>query len=409
VLVATLASAVARLRAAPEWLVAIAGALLLLGVGAIGSHGARAALAALGPTVGFLAALLVIAEACRREGVFRLLAAWIAERARGRGGALFGAVFAAATAVTVVLGLDATIVLLVPIVIVTVRSLEAPERPSLYACAYMANAGSLLLPVSNLTNLLAFRASGLSFTRFAAVMALPWAVAVALEWVVLRWAFRAELARPIGDGAAQERERADRGTLWALGVLAAILLGFALSSLIGVAPVWIAAIGAIVIALPSAARGGTAGLGDFARSAQPGFLAFVLALGVIVRALADHGVHRIAVELLPGGGGPGDLILVALVSAAFANVLNNLPATLILIPVATSIGLGPLLAVLVGVNLGPNLTYVGSLATLLWRRILHQEGEQVSLPVFVRLGALSTLPGLVIVPCALWLGLHWFG
>ena len=68
-------------------------------------------------------------------------------------------------------------------------------RPHVYACAHLANSASLLLPISNLTNLLAFRASELSFARFAALMALPWAVAIAIEWGALRWVFRARAAR----------------------------------------------------------------------------------------------------------------------------------------------------------------------------------------------------------------------
>ena len=90
----------------------------------------------------------------------------------------------------------------------------------------------------------------------------------------------------------------------------------------------------------------------------------------------------------------------------FANLVNNLPATLMLIPVAaTAAGPGPVLATLIGVNVGPNLTYVGSLATLLWRRVLRAEDTDAELGEFLRLGALTVPAGLVAATVLLWLAL----
>ncbi|HEY3613550.1 MAG TPA: SLC13 family permease, partial [Gaiellales bacterium] len=187
-LAAALAAAVARPRLLPEALVAGVGAILLVALGAASGDEARHALSALGSTVCFLAALLVLAEGCRREGLFDAIGALLATRARGSARTLLALVFAVATAVTAVLSLDATVVLLTPIVLVTSAQLRTSPRPHVFACAHLANSASLLLPVSNLTNLLAFHASGLSFTRFGALMALPWIAALAVEWSVLtRW------------------------------------------------------------------------------------------------------------------------------------------------------------------------------------------------------------------------------
>ena len=91
-----------------------------------------------------------------------------------------------AAATTAILSLDATVVLLTPVVLATVRALRVPSRPHLYATAHLSNTASLLLPVSNLTNLLAFSAAGLSFTRFSVLMAAPWLLAVAVEYAVFR-------------------------------------------------------------------------------------------------------------------------------------------------------------------------------------------------------------------------------
>jgi arsenical pump membrane protein len=415
VLAVTLAVAVARPHRIPESLAAVGGAILLLVLGAMSAGAARAALGDLGSTVAFLAALLIIGEGCRRHGVFDLLAHRLGAGARGRPRRLFALAFAAAVGVTVVLGLDATVVLLTPILLATASRLRLSARPSAYACAHLANSASLLLPVSNLTNLLAFHAARVSFIRFAALMALPFAVAVAVEWAALQRFFAAELAAgpqagghtvpaldPAGPAPARE-------TRYALVVLTLTLVAFAVSSLPGIAPLWIAVGGAALIALPSVARGGLPVAGAYVRAAQPGFLAFVFGLGVIVRAAADHGLHEAVVDLLPAGSTLPDLLLIATVSAVLANLVNNLPATLILIPVAGALGIGPLLAVLVGVNVGPNLTYGGSLATLLWRRIIHPGAVRVSLAEFTRLGVVSVVPGLALATTAVWASVRLVG
>ena len=125
----------------------------------------------------------MLGDGCRRAGLFEALGHRIASAGRGRGTRLLALVFAAAVAVTAVLGLDATVVLLTPAVLAAAARSELDPRPHAYACNHLANSASVLLPISNLTNLLAFRATELSFARFALLMALPCAVAVAVEWV----------------------------------------------------------------------------------------------------------------------------------------------------------------------------------------------------------------------------------
>ena len=105
-------------------------------------------------------------------------------------------------------------------------------------------------------------------------------------------------------------------------------------------------------------------------------LGFVLGLGLIVRAVAEHGLGDVVDDLLPGGHGVLALIGAAVLAAVLANLLNNLPALLVLLPAATAAGTPTVLAVLIGVNAGPNLTYTGSLATLLWRRVLRERDAE---------------------------------
>jgi arsenical pump membrane protein len=397
-LAAILVAAVSRPRWAPDWVVAALAAVLVLAVGAISFSGARSALRELGPTVGFLAALLLLADGSRRAGMFDALGAWMARGARQRPKRLLALVFIAAAATTAVLSLDATIVLLTPIVFATAARLPANPRPHVYACSHLANSASLLLPVSNLTNLLAFHASGLSFARFGSLMVLPWGAALAIEWVVFtRW-FSGDLGH---QAAGRPQTQAVGMPVFALCVLAATLAGFVLSSAIGIAPVWVAAAGALV--LQARAR---PPVKEAVLATEPTLLVFVLGLGVVVAAAGQHGLSSAVTSILPGGQQLPALLGIAAVSALAANLVNNLPATLIILPVVASSGPGAVLAMLVGVNVGPNLTYVGSLATLLWRRIVHAHEEETDIGEFTQLGV-RTVPVILVASTAgLWLALQ---
>jgi arsenical pump membrane protein len=407
-LMLALAAAAWRPHWAPEALVAAVGAVLLLAVGAIAATTVGTTLRELGSTVGFLAALLVLADGCRRAGLFDAIGAELSRRSAGRPRRLLALVFLAASLTTIVLGLDATVVLLTPVVALSLRGSAEDPRPPLYACAHLANSASLLLPVSNLTNLLAFRASGLSFLHFAELMALPTAAVVAVEWVVLSRLVGRGSAPPQRDSKPPPSPPAAADVLprrplptGALVIVAATLAGFAASSALGINPVWVAVAGAVAITVPALiSKATTPAL--LARAAQPGFLVFVLALGVIVAAAGRHGLTDAVRAVLPSGGSLGDLILVTLIAATLANVVNNLPATLILVPVAATLGPDSVLAVLVGVNVGPNLTEVGSLATLLWRRAVAASGIEMRRREFALLGLISVPPALVAGAALLW-------
>jgi arsenical pump membrane protein len=174
-------------------------------------------------------------------------------------------------------------------------------------------------------------------------------------------------------------------------------------SLFGVSPVWIAAAGAAAITVPALVRR-TATAGDLLRAIQPSFLLFVLGLGVIVVAASDNGLAAAVRALLPGGTSLPALLGIAAISALLANLVNNLPAILIIAPVTVASGPAALLAALIGVNVGPNLTYAGSLATLLWRRLLRAQDTDVNLGQFLRLGAVTVPAALAASTLMLWSG-----
>ena len=404
-LAAVLACAVIRPWGWPEAVVAVPAAVVVTGAGAISLGQARAEAGQLGPVIGFLAAVLVLAQLCDDEGLFRACGAWLARASAGRPRRLLACVFAVASVITAVLSLDATIVLLTPVVFATAARLGVRPKPHVFACTHLSNTASLLLPVSNLTNLLAFAASGLSFPHFAALMALPWLIAIGTEYAVFGRFFATDL-----DVGAQAPPAAEppQVPVFALATVACTLAGFVVTSALGLSPAWAALAGALVLAARALVQRRTTAAA-IAHAASVPFLAFVLALGIVVRALTGNGLAAALGHLIPGGTGLPALLAIAALAAVLANVINNLPAVLVLLPLTAPAGPGAVLAVLLGVNIGPNLTYAGSLATLLWRRIVHEHDTEVDIGEFTRLGLLTVPAALMLATLALWASLTLMG
>ncbi|CAN5154403.1 hypothetical protein BH09ACT10_BH09ACT10_03690 [soil metagenome] len=262
------------------------------------------------------------------------------------------------------LSLDATVVLLTPVLVAAAALRNA--RPYAFASVGLANSASTLLPVSNLTNLLVFGATGLSFIGFTRAMAPVWVVAIVLEFVVLRWWFRDEVGSP------SPMPFADLPVLpWlALVVVAAVLVALVAGVL-------------------------------------PAIAAIVFVWGTAAAAIARTDWAERLSSQLPDSTSLGALLVIAFVAMVAANLINNLPATLLLLPAVAAIGPAALLALLIGVNVGANLTLVGSLANILWWRSTGP--EVASLRTFHLLG-ITTSP-LIVAACTAvlwaWTALIW--
>ena len=394
--------AIVRPRGLPEIVIAGPAAVVVLLTGVVTLDEAREELTSMAPTVVFLVAVLVLAHAADALGVFRWVSQILQQRSLADPHRLLIYVFGAAALTTAVLSLDATVVLLTPAVIAAARSIGASPRPHSYASAHLSNSASTLLPVSNLTNLIAFAATGLTFLHFTALMALPWVVTIAVEYLIFRLFFRSELAR--GDSAEPPvAARSAPAPILPLTVIGMTLLGFAVSGFFGIEPAWIAVVGASVLGAIALARHRTTAA-KMLYAADLWFCAFVLVLGIIVAGVANGPVGEWIAQILPGDTSYGSLLFVAAVAAVASNLVNNLPATLLMIAaLGTAAPPALVLAMLIGVNLGPNLTYVGSLATMLWRRVATSAGAPPTLATFTLLGVITTPLTLLAAVSALWL------
>ncbi|WP_137723740.1 SLC13 family permease [Prescottella subtropica] len=399
---AVMVFAIVRPRGLPEIVAAAPAAAVVLVAGIVPPERAWHEITVLAPTVAFLAAILVLAHLADALGVF----AWVASFLTRSGGPrrLLVAVFAVAAVTTAVLSLDATVVLLTPVVLRAARTLGVSPRPYAYATAHLANSASTLLPVSNLTNLIAFSATGLTFVHFTAVMALPWLVTLLIELAVFVVFFRRDLVSAPAPPAPPDTPRpAGPAPVLALAVLVLALFGFAFGGLVGVAPAVTAAVAAAVLGVVALKDGRTEPR-RLARAADLPFCGFVFALAVVVAGVATGPVGSWLTDRLPTDASLVGMLATAAVAAIAANLINNLPATLLLLaalgPAAPT---GLVLAMLIGVNLGPNLTYVGSLATMLWRRVASANGDRPELDTFTVLGLVTTPVAVVAATICVWL------
>jgi arsenical pump membrane protein len=385
--------------------IAVASAVAVVALGLTDVPVAADEIRFIAPTIAFLAAMLVVADVCARTGVFTWVG-WVVEGwSHGSPNRLLRIVFMVAAVTTAVLSIDTTIVLLTPVAVITARRLGARITPVSYAGNHLANTASTLFPVSNLTNLLAFSATGLSFLGFAGVMAAPWIAAIVVEYLIFRWFFADDLT------VRSPRRNRDPATpphtpRWVLTCLALLFVAFVVSEPLGVPLAATAAVGAAVMLAPMAFRDPTVTARHTARALNVGFLAFVAALGVIILPVREGAIGDAVSHLIPTGSGFLAMVAVAVLAAISANVVNNLPATLLLVPL-TAHQPALVLAVVLGVNIGPNLAYFGSLANLLWRDIMRRDSPAAPRSRdYLRLGALTVPPTLLVAVVALWISVR---
>jgi arsenical pump membrane protein len=345
----------------------------------------------------FLAGMMTLAELGRRQGVFDWLAAHAGRAAAGSGRRLFLLVYLAGTLVTVTLSNDATAVVLTPAVYAVARAVDAPPLPYLLICAFVANAASFVLPVSNPANLVVFGANMPSLAHWLALFLLPSLGAILATYFALRYLLRTDLPATIrADVDTPRLTPAGRLTVSALAGTAAVL-GLASAYGIELGPVTLAAAG--VALLLTAARGGGNPIA-LLRSLSWDVLLMVAGLFVLIETLQQHGVVAALAaqqQQLQAAAPSMANQLTGTILAVACNLVNNLPAGLLgaatLDHLAAPMPLRA--AALIGIDIGPNLSVSGSLATILWLAMLRREGVQVGAWQFLKLGAVVMPAGLL--------------
>ncbi|NIJ06626.1 arsenical pump membrane protein [Sphingomonas vulcanisoli] len=381
----------------PEAIWAVAGAVLLVALGLLPIGSALGAISKGTDVYLFLTGMMLLSEAARAEGLFDWVAATAVNHARGSSIRLFMLVYGAGVVVTTFLSNDATAVVLTPAVYAAARKSGAEPLPLLFACALVANAASFVLPISNPANLVLYGGHMPPLKAWLGSFALPSLAAITVTFVALRLVERKRLVGPCAP--AVERPVLGRGG-WAalLGIVATALVLIAMSALdrpLGL-PTCLAgaatALGVSIMARRSPAK--------LVGAISWGVLPLVAGLFVLVEALNRTGVVGWIAGALGRAARFGEPIAAAgagTILAFGSNLINNLPASLIA-STAIAQAHAPRLVVdglLIGVDLGPNLSITGSLATILWLAAIRREGEDVSFLRFLKVGAATMPPALL--------------
>jgi len=399
----SIALVLTRPRGWPEAWWAAGGASLLVLCGLLSPVAAGHAIAKGLDVYLFLTGMMIMSELARREGVFDWVAGHAVRASKGSRSRLFVLIYAVGVVVTVFLSNDATAVVLTPAVLAAVRTAEAEPLPYLLICAFIANAASFVLPISNPANLVVYSSGMPSLGQWLLTFGLPSVASILVTFLILRWLSHKLLQGKMKtDVEGRQLSGTGKLTLYGIALRAATLMTASALNLDLGAPAL--AVG-LLVALVISFRDHTTPK-DVAKHISWSVLPLVGGLFVIVDALNSAGALNAAVHALKAMKGWPPL-LAGLSSgfgiAVISNLMNNLPSGLISgAAVKAAHATGALRnAVLIGVDLGPNLSVTGSLATILWLIAIRREGQEVSFWKFLKWGALVMPPALALAVIAI--------
>jgi arsenical pump membrane protein len=391
VFVAMLVLVVVRPRRWNEawWTMLAAAAMLALGL--VTPREAIGAILAGKNTLLFLLSFLALSLLVGKSGLFDWAAVRCARMANGDAHSLYRNAFIAGAIITAILSLDTTAVMLTPIMLALVKRLKVPAVPYVLLCAFVANVGSLLLPISNLTNLLFAEAFRQTFAAFAARTIMPQLVALVATYAILRWHFRRQLPSRFDSESLPEPASVVPNHAYFVAcvtVLAAVSIFYFLAPLMGLEPYVFAFAASAVLAVAGTAVGRVRI--RVVRELAWDLFPFVIGLFIAVQGLENLGIIGVSsgwlAEMRPGS--PEKLLTAAGATAFASNIVNNLPAALIArsVLLRSHAHMGTVLAALIGANVGPMITPFGSLATMLVLAFARRDGEEVRTGELVMLG-----------------------
>ena len=380
-----------RPRNVPEVYWVSAGVVLLLGLRLITLKLAENALVKALDVCLFLIGMMLLSELAREHGVFEWLSSIAIRRAEGSCLKLLALVYGIGTAVTILMSNDATAVVLTPAILTAVRKARVQPLPYLFACAFIANAASFVLPISNPANLVVFQGAMPPLGRWLLAFSVPSLLSIVTTFYVLRWLFQNELQARI-DSEAEEHPLNSNGKLVvaSVGLMVAVLL---VASFFGKDLGLPTCLAALFITAVVCIKEKSSPL-SLAREISWETLALVCGLFVLVDAMESIGAMEytkhwlVVAESLGVAAAP---LATGFVVGIANNLVNNLPLGLIAGSTVQAAHVSGSLsdAVLIGVDLGPNLSVTGSLATILWLIALRREKLYVSFWDFFRIGVVA--------------------
>ncbi len=387
----------------PEYIWAISGAVVLVALDLLPWQDALAAAGKGIDVYFFLVGLMLLAEVARKEGLFDWLAVQAVRLSRGSASRLFTIVYAVGILVTIFLSNDATAVVLTPAVYAATRTAKVEPLPYLFVCAFIANAASFVLPISNPANLVVFGERMPTLLEWVRYFALPSLVSIAATFVLLRISQRGNLNGRV-DGNVESVTFTRGAGMVAIGIgatAAVLLVASALGHDLGL-PTFVCGVLVTVAVLLRNLKFLVPVLRDVSWSVLP----LVAGLFILVEGLNHTGVLPAFAGLLKRMAADephATLWGTGIITALASNLINNLPMGLIAATTthAAQVSHQITAALLIGVDLGPNLSVTGSLATILWLIALRREGEHVGALRFLRLGVLVMPPVLLLSLAAL--------
>jgi arsenical pump membrane protein len=369
----------------------VLGAAIMLALGLVSPRDALGTVLAGKNALLFLLSLLMLSLLIGKSGFFDWAAIRCARVAKEDAHSLFRNAFIVGAIITAILSLDTTAVMLTPVMLALVKRLKVPAAPYVVLCAFIANVGSMALPISNLTNILFTDAFHQTFAAFAARMIVPQIIALVTTYLILRWNFRRELPERF-DGESLPLPATVIPNhfyfLLCVGVLVLVLVGYFLAPVMGLQPYAFAFAGSGVLII----FGAIAGRVHLrtVRELSWDIFPFVIGLFIAVQGIENLGVVAAASDWLAQmkAGGAERLFATAGATALASNLVNNLPAALVArsVLLRSHAQMGTILAALIGADAGPMITPFGSLATMLVIAFARREGQEVHTGRLVLLG-----------------------
>jgi arsenical pump membrane protein len=380
-----------RPRGIPEvWWIG-GGALLLVALRLVPVALAGKAVAEGSDVYLFLIGMMLLSELAREQGVFEWVSSVAVRGAKGSCSRLFALIYGVGTLVTIFMSNDATAVVLTPAILTAVRKAKVEPLPYLFVCALIANAASFVLPISNPANLVVFHTGMPPLGQWLVSFGVPSVLSIAATFAVMRFHFREELCRSI-DVKVEDAELSGNGKLVLAGLavmIGVLLTASALKKDLGLPTCFAALVITAVVSVKAKQSPW-----NLAKEISWSTLLLVAGLFIMVDAVESQGALRLTQAWLgwvqhfaPAVGA----LIVGFAVGVGNNVINNLPLGLIAGGTIQAAHVKGLMAnaVLIGVDLGPNLSVTGSLATILWLLALRKEELDVSFWKFLRVGAVA--------------------